>query len=80
MGSNLEFQLSVPSFKAVLESKIFEETMMSRNNKKSVGLGIILMLFGVFAMGAGLKLLIVPVPAAMLIWYGAYPQLRSGRN
>jgi len=34
----------------------------------------------VLAMYAGLKSLIVLVPAAMLIWYEAKPVLRSGRN
>lgn len=53
---------------------------MSRENKKSIGLATLLMLFGVFAMYAGLKSLIVLVPAAMLIWYEARPRLRSGRN
>jgi hypothetical protein len=53
---------------------------MSRDNKKSIGLATVLMMFGVFAMYAGLKSLIILVPAAMLLWYEARPQLRSGRN
>ena len=53
---------------------------MSMESKKSVSFSIVLMLFGVFAMYAGLKSLIVLVPAAMLIWYEARPRLRSGRN
>jgi hypothetical protein len=53
---------------------------MSRENKKSIGVATVLMLLGVFAMWAGLKSLIVLVPAAMLIWYEARPRFGSGRN
>jgi len=53
---------------------------MSMENKKSIGTTVILMLFGVLAMYAGLMSLIVLIPAAVLIWYEAKPVLRSGRN
>jgi hypothetical protein len=53
---------------------------MSMQSKKSISLAVILMLFGVFAMYAGLRSLIVLVPAAMLIWHEARPQLGSGGN
>jgi len=53
---------------------------MSRENKKSIGFATVLMMFGVFAMYAGLKSLIILVPAAVLIWYEARPHLHSGRN
>jgi len=53
---------------------------MSMESKKSIGITVLLMTLGVLAMYAGLKSLIVLVPAAMLIWYEAKPVLRSGRN
>lgn len=53
---------------------------MSMESKKSLSLAFILMLLGVFAMYAGLRSLIVLVPAAMLIWNEARPRLGSGRN
>ena len=53
---------------------------MSRESKKSIGFAAILMLFGMVAMYAGLKSLIVLLPAAVLVWYEARPQLHSGRN
>ena len=53
---------------------------MSRNNKKSVGLAIILVLLGVLAVYGGLHSLMVLIPAAMVVWYEAKTILGSGRN
>jgi hypothetical protein len=53
---------------------------MSANLKKSVGWSVVLMLLGLVAIYAGATSLIVLIPAATLVWYGAKPVLRSGRN
>lgn len=53
---------------------------MSMENKKSIGISIVLMALGMVAMYAGLKSLIVLVPVAVLVWHEAGPVLRSGRN
>ena len=53
---------------------------MSAESKKSVGWTIVLMILGVASLYAGGKWLLVLVPAAVLVWYGARPGLRSGRN
>ena len=53
---------------------------MSLNSKKSIGWSVILILLGVIAIYAGAESLIVLIPVAILVWYGARPVLRSGRN
>jgi len=53
---------------------------MSANYKKSIGWGVVLVLFGLLAMIGGDWSLLILVPAALLVWYGARPVLRSGRN
>lgn len=53
---------------------------MSKNLKKSMGSTIVLILLGVIALFGGMKSLLVLIPAAILIWYGVAPTLRSGRN
>lgn len=53
---------------------------MSANSKKSMGWSMLLMLLGVIAIYAGAESLIVLIPAAALVWYGARPVLGSGRN
>ncbi|MGC2450851.1 MAG: hypothetical protein WA477_24615 [Candidatus Sulfotelmatobacter sp.] len=53
---------------------------MSLNSKKSIGWSVVLILLGVAAIYAGAKSLIVIIPVATLVWYGARPVLRSGRN
>jgi len=41
---------------------------------------MLLVLLGIVALYGGTTSLIVLVPAATLVWYGARPVLRSGRN
>jgi hypothetical protein len=41
---------------------------------------IILILLGIIALIAGVKSLVVLIPAAMLVYFGTDPALRSGRN
>jgi hypothetical protein len=53
---------------------------MSANYKKSIGRSVLLMLLGLVALYGGMKSLIILIPAATLVWYGASPVLRSGRN
>jgi hypothetical protein len=53
---------------------------MSMNTKKSMGWTFILILLGLIALFGGEKWLVLLIPAAMLVWYGARPTLRSGRN
>ena len=54
--------------------------VMSANTKESMTATITLILFGALALFAGEKWLWVLIPAAALVWYGAGPRLRSGRN
>jgi hypothetical protein len=53
---------------------------MSANLKKSMGSAVVLVLFGIAALYGGAKSLVVLIPAALLIWYGGAPILRTGRN
>jgi len=53
---------------------------MSANSKKSMGSGSVLILLGLVALFGGESWLVVLIPAAMLVWYGTGPALRSGRN
>ena len=53
---------------------------MSANSKKSLGGTIALLLFGLLALFGGIHWLTLLIPAAVLVWYGAAPTLRSGRN
>lgn len=49
-------------------------------SKKSLASTLLLILFGVAALVGGAKMLIVLVPAALLVWFGAAPMLGSNRN
>jgi hypothetical protein len=49
-------------------------------SKKSLVSVLLLILLGVAALWAGARMLIVLVPAALLVWYGAAPMLGSNRN
>lgn len=53
---------------------------MSADSKKSLGGTVVLILFGILALIGGTQWLVLLVPAAILIWYGAGSMLRSGRN
>jgi len=52
---------------------------MSAESKKSMGWTIVLVVLGVAALYGGPWLAIL-IPAALLVWYGIGPVLRSGRN
>jgi len=72
-------------FSAALRQKRFgllapEELSMSANAKKSMTGTMALILLGLLTLITGGKWLVVLVPAAMLVWYGARPAMRSGRN
>jgi heme O synthase-like polyprenyltransferase len=53
---------------------------MSMNSKKSIAWMALLIVLGLIALFVGAKSLIVLIPAAILVWYGAGPALTSGRN
>ncbi|MGD0567712.1 MAG: hypothetical protein ABSA78_04850 [Candidatus Sulfotelmatobacter sp.] len=53
---------------------------MSRNSKQSIGGTLILILFGIIALFGGVEALVVLIPAALLVWYGAGAILRSDRS
>jgi len=53
---------------------------MSVNAKKSLGSTAVLILLGMAALYGGSKWLSLLIPAALLVWYGVGPVLRSGRN
>jgi hypothetical protein len=53
---------------------------MSMDAKKSMGWMVVLILLGVAALVGGAMWLVVLIPAATLVWLGAAPALRGGRN
>jgi hypothetical protein len=53
---------------------------MSTNSKKSMGSTVALILLGMAALYGGEKWLGLLIPAALLVWYGAIPRFRTGRN
>jgi hypothetical protein len=54
---------------------------MSAQSKKSLGWTTVLIVFGLVALFAGAKVLVVLIPAAWMIWYGiARPLLHGDRN
>ena len=53
---------------------------MSADVKKSMSSSVMLILLGMAALYGGTRWLVLLIPAAALIWYGARPMLRSGRN
>lgn len=53
---------------------------MSSEAKKSYGSTLALCAFGVLSLYLGARWLLLLVPAAILVWYGVRPALRSGRN
>ena len=57
-----------------------KESSMSSESKKSMGWTIVLMVLGVAALYGGPGWLAILIPAALLVWYGVGPVLRSGRN
>lgn len=48
--------------------------------KKSMGGTLALVVLGMLVMIAGMKSLVIMIPAAALVWYAGNPKLRSGRN
>jgi hypothetical protein len=62
-------------------SPIVRELDMSAQTKKSLGWTTVLIVFGLTALFVGMKVLIVLIPAAWLIWYEiAQPMLDGDRN
>jgi hypothetical protein len=62
-----------------------EELTMSANSKnassrKSMGWMTVLILFGLVALFGGERWLVLLIPAATLVWFGAGSALRSGRS
>lgn len=53
---------------------------MNTHHKQAIGATFVLILLGMVAVLTGVKWLVVLIPAAMLVWFGASPALRSGRN
>ncbi len=53
---------------------------MSTEKKKGYGSMLLLLLLGVVALFMGDRSLIVVIPAAIVIWYGARPTLGNDRN
>jgi len=53
---------------------------MSANSKKSLSSTVLLIVLGIAALFGGTKTLAVLIPAALLVWFGVGPILRSGRN
>jgi hypothetical protein len=57
-----------------------EGSHMSLQSKKSACWTTVLIILGLTALYAGSNWLAILIPAALLVWYGAGPMLRSGRN
>jgi len=53
---------------------------MSAPQRQSVTAMAALILFGLLALFAGEKWLVILIPAAVAVWYGAVPALRKDRN
>lgn len=53
---------------------------MSKTSKKSLTSTLTLILLGLIALFGGVKSLVVLIPAAIIVWYGADPVLRRDRN
>jgi hypothetical protein len=53
---------------------------MSANSKKSITSTTLLILLGMAALFGGAKWLVLLIPAATLVWFGAGSALRGGRN
>jgi hypothetical protein len=53
---------------------------MNSDSKRSMLCAVVLVFLGVIAIIGGARWLALLIPAAMLIWYGARPELGSGRN
>jgi hypothetical protein len=53
---------------------------MNKNLQKSIGWAVLLIVFGIISLSEGEKSLLVLIPAAMMIWYGARPTVGNGRN
>jgi hypothetical protein len=53
---------------------------MNKKTQKSIGWTMLLIVFGVIALLAGERSLLVLIPAAMMVWYGARPAQGNGRN
>jgi hypothetical protein len=52
---------------------------MDENAKTSLAAAVLILL-GIFAMFVGEKSLVLLIPAAVLVWYGATPRPRRSRN
>ena len=62
-------------------SRIVRELDMKAQTKKSLVWTTVLIGFGLTALFAGMKVLVVLIPAALLIWYEiAQPMLDGDRN
>jgi len=53
---------------------------MSMDAKRSISGTSLLIILGVLALFAGVKWLVLLVPAAVFVWYNAGSILRTGRN
>lgn len=53
---------------------------MSANLKKSLVSMAALILFGMVAFLSDVSSLVILIPAAIIVWYGVGPALRTGRN
>jgi len=53
---------------------------MTTKSKKSKDWSLILVLLDVTVLFAGPHWLALLIPAALLVWYGAWPTLGAGRN
>jgi hypothetical protein len=63
-----------------LISRKTTEVRMKTKTYQSLLWTTALICLGLIAISAGAKWLTLLIPAALLIWYGAGPVLRSGRN
>lgn len=54
--------------------------VMSAEAKTHYGSTLVLLVLGMLALYGGANWLVVLIPAAVLVWVGAHPALRSGRN
>ena len=81
-GSRCERQAPHASLKTAKCETVKLETGsdVSANSKKSLSSTVFLIVLGIAALYGGTKTLAVLIPAALVVWFGVSPMLRSGRN
>jgi hypothetical protein len=63
-----------------MNSKSNRAKSIDTRSRQCAGWALILIILGMGALYAGTTWLVLLIPAAILVWYGARPGMRSSRN